>query len=161
MYLISHHLYNQYAEPFFLNVQNILTQFYNSSPSSQKSVRNIAFRNAPCFVKDWINMSFFQLIILKIGPFLLAWWNQLQIWLHNGFLIHLGNILYHYFLTSCCFLYLRNCLILYQGILFCGSSNFLRQEQPMQILVFMLCKPKFYFLLGPCYNICYLYSIVL
>ncbi|PWZ32347.1 Acyltransferase-like protein [Zea mays] len=39
-----------------------------------------------------------------------------------------------------------NCLILYQGILFYGSSNFSRQEQPMQILVSMPCKPRFYFL---------------
>jgi len=42
--------------------------------------------------------------------------------------------------------YQRNCQILYQGILFCGNSNFLRLELPMQILDFMLYKQKFYFL---------------
>jgi hypothetical protein len=66
------------------------------------------------------------------------------------FLVHFGKHFVSSFFDIMFFPpYLRNCLILYQGILFYGSSNFSRQEQPMQILVSMPCKPRFYFLPGP------------
>lgn len=66
------------------------------------------------------------------------------------FLVHFGKHFGSSFFDIMLFPpYLRNCLILYQGILFYGSSNFSRQEQPMQILVSMPCKPRFYFLPGP------------